>query len=321
MYYSNQPISVLFDLPKIPKKATVKVFNDDDSVFIPAANDHYVFVQSVVRDILAFIQRPYGDAMYITGPTGCGKTSSVCEIAAKLNYPVQQVTASGQLEANDLIGHFTLSSENVGDVPTMRFIDGVLTTAMRLGHILLINEIDLVDPSELSALNDVLDGRPLVISQNGGEIVKPHPAFRVIVTGNSNGQGDRSGMYQGVMVQNIAAMDRYRMIEVNYPEKETETEIIKKVASPLPETIISSMVDVANKIRNLFQGDDDQAGQINVTMSTRTLLRWAKLTLQFKGAPNALEFALSQALLLRTSPEEREAILRITKDVFGDQWA
>jgi cobaltochelatase CobS len=87
---------------------------------------------------------------------------------------------------------------------------GPLAVAMREGHLLLINEVDLADPAELAGLNDVLEGRPLVITQNGGEIIKPHPMFRVVVTGNSTGSGDASGLYQGVMMQNLAAMDRYR---------------------------------------------------------------------------------------------------------------
>ncbi|MBO0180522.1 AAA family ATPase, partial [Vibrio parahaemolyticus] len=91
-----------------------------------------------------------------------------------------------------------------------------LAIAMREGHVLLINEVDLVDPAELSGLNDILEGRPLVIAQNGGEIIKPHPMFRVIVTGNSTGSGDPSGLYQGVMMQNLAAMDRYRFSVVPY---------------------------------------------------------------------------------------------------------
>ena len=44
-------------------------------------------------------------------------------------------------------------------------------------------------------------------------------------------------------------------------------------------------------------GENGDDGQISITMSTRTLVRWAKLTLQFRGAPNAIEYALQQSLL------------------------
>ncbi|MCV5888449.1 CbbQ/NirQ/NorQ C-terminal domain-containing protein, partial [Escherichia coli] len=53
---------------------------------------------------------------------------------------------------------------------------------------------------------------------------------------------------------------------------------------------------------------------------TRTLVRWAKLTLAFKGAPNAVEYALVRSLTARAELEQREAIHRIAADVFGDHW-
>jgi hypothetical protein len=37
----------------------------------------------------------------------------------------------------------------------------------------------------------------LVIAENGGEVIRPHPRFRVFATGNSAGAGDSSGLYQG----------------------------------------------------------------------------------------------------------------------------
>src|SRR5690606_9901961 len=119
-----------------------------------------------------------------------GKTSGIAQVAARLNWPVQQITAHGRMEFTDLVGFHALVSKTPGEAPVMQFMYGPLATAMRNGHILLINEVDLMDPSELAGLNDILEGRPLVIAQNGGEIIQPHPLFRVVVTGNSVGSGD-----------------------------------------------------------------------------------------------------------------------------------
>jgi cobaltochelatase CobS len=80
------------------------------------------------------------------------------------------------------------------------------------------------------------------------------------------------------------------------------------------------MVKVANAIRRLFIGGADSGAELSITLSTRTLVRWAKLTLAFKGAPNAVEYALARALTARAEPEQREAIHRIAADVFGDHW-
>lgn len=305
---------------KVPAKVTCVGYEASDNPFIPSKDNNYVFRKEFIREVTAFLRSPFGDALYVTGPTGSGKTSGITEVAARLNWPTQQITANGRMEITDLVGHHALASAKPGEPPVMRFMYGPLPIAMKKGHILLINEVDLADPAELSALNDVLEGRPLVISQNGGEIIKPHPMFRVIVTGNSTGSGDSSGLYQGVMMQNLAAMDRYRFVKVGYADQNVELDILARVTPTLNEAIRQGMVRIANEIRNLFMGENGDDGQIAITMSTRTLVRWAKLSLQFRGAPNTLAYSLEQALLTRASAEEREAIIRIAKDVFGDLW-
>jgi cobaltochelatase CobS len=314
------PIGKTFGLLDIPEKVTAIGYADGTNPFIPATDQNYIFRKAFLREALAFLKEPGGDALFITGPTGSGKTSGVTEIAARLNWPVQQVTAHGRMELTDLIGHHALVAGAPGEPPVMKFMYGPLAIAMREGHILLINELDLADPAEIAGLNDVLEGQPLVIAQNGGEIIKPHPMFRVIATGNSAGTGDQSGLYQGVLMQNLAFMDRFRFTEVSYADEEAERQILERVTPRLPESIRKGMVRIAGEVRKLFLGGEDGEGELSITMSTRTLVRWAKLSLAFRGAPNALEYALEQALLIRAAKEEKEAIIRIAKDVFGDSW-
>ncbi|GAO73463.1 CbbQ/NirQ/NorQ C-terminal domain-containing protein [Comamonas sp. E6] len=80
------------------------------------------------------------------------------------------------------------------------------------------------------------------------------------------------------------------------------------------------MVRLADDVRKLFMGSDGQGGQLAITFSTRTLVRWAKLSTKFKGAPNPLGYALDLALLNRATPEDATAITRLAKDIFGEQW-
>lgn len=312
----------LFGIQDAPETMTVKVLSDASNPFIPKTDSMYVFRKEFLRDVYAFLMSPGNDALYITGPTGSGKTSGIAQVASRLHWPVQQITAHGRMEFTDLVGFHALVSKTPGETPVMQFMYGPLATAMRNGHILLINEVDLMDPSELAGLNDILEGRPLVIAQNGGEIIQPHPLFRVVVTGNSVGSGDSTGLYQGVQMQNIAAMDRYRFVEVGYTDPEVEMKILSLACPRLNDQLTASMVKVANKIRYLFMGDGNDAHDqtINITMSTRTLVRWAKLAINFHPAPNALAIGLDQALLVRANAEEKAAINRIAKDVFGDLW-
>lgn len=203
----------------------------------------------------------------------------------------------------------------------MTFVDGPLTKAMKEGHVLLINEVDLMDPSELSGLNDVLEGRPLVIAENGGEVVRPHPMFRVAVTGNSAGGGDETGAYLGVRQQNIAAMDRYRVVRVDYLPPAVEEPLLKAKVPELNDVLVPKMVEMANTLRTLFTGDEETGagGELSFPMSTRVLIRWARQTLAYESCSNRLQYALEESLMARAAPEERIAIERVATNIFGKE--
>jgi cobaltochelatase CobS len=289
-------------------------FADEDHPQIPVRRP-YVFRNAILRDILAFLHEAGGDGMFLTGPTGSGKTSLIAQIAARLCWPVQSVTCHGRMELDALVGQFVLVRGET------RFVHGPLAVAARDGHILILNESDLMDPAELAGLNDIVEGQPLAIPENGGEVIRPHPKFRVFATGNSVGAGDGSGLYQGVLRQNLAFMDRFRVVRVDYPEPDIEQRVVRQSEPNLPAPIVDKMIQVAGEIRRLFVGDTEGgAPELTVTMSTRTLVRWAHLSLAFKGAPKVFEYALTQALTARAEPEQREAIHRIAADIFGDYW-
>ena len=299
----------------VPARSGLEVigFADDTHPSIPVRKP-YVFRSELLRDVLAYLHDAGGDGMRLSGPTGCGKTSLITQIANRLNWPVQSVTCHGRMELNALVGQFVLVKGET------RFVHGPLAVAARDGHILILNESDLMDPAELAGLNDVIEGQPLVIAESGGEIIRPHPMFRLFATGNSAGAGDGSGLYQGVLRQNLAFMDRFRVVHVDYPEPEIEKQVILAAVPKLPETIVEKMIRVAEEVRRLFVGSSTGEPELTVTMSTRTLVRWASLSLTFKGAPKVFEYALSQALTARAEPEQREAIHRIAADIFGDYW-
>jgi cobaltochelatase CobS len=296
-----------------PASMKVEGFEPTKNPYVPL-HKSYVFRKDQLRDVLAFLSSPSGDGLYLTGPCGSGKTSLLEQVAARLQWGVHTVTGHGRLELNDLLGQYMLV-----DGGAMQWIDGPLTLAVRLGHVLLINEIDAIDPAELIGLNEIVEGKPLTIPQTGA-IITPHPKFRLVATGNSAGCGDQSGLYQGVLRQNLAFLDRFRLMEVGYPEPEDEMKLLAELVPNMPESVRESMIKVANQIRKIFIGGQDGGGMLSVTLSTRGLMRWASLVATFKSAPNALAYSLDRALTFRAEPAEREAIHRIAKDVFGDDW-
>lgn len=286
------------------------------SMYTPAIDHSYVFHGSS-RDIIVWFLGTGPDPLYLFGPLGAGKTSLIKQIAARINYPVLEVTGHGRLEFSDLVGHLSVREGG------MVFEDGPLTLAMRHGALLLVNEIDLIQPEVAAGLNSILDGSPLCIPENGGELIVPHPMFRLAATANSNGGGDDTGLYQGVLRQNAAFLDRFILAEADYPDARVEKSLLMKRHPSLPEDIADRMVRFANEVRRLFTSDG--ANAIELTFSTRSILRWGELTLKFQPLAaqgiQPVSYALDRALAFRGSRETRAMLHEMVQRIFTRQVA
>jgi len=311
----NKAMSVrhVFSLD-VPQEVMTSGFADTQNPHVPLANADYVFRRETLRDILSFLDDPDGDGLYFSGHYGAGKTTLPYQVAARLKWPVQSFSAHSRMEFDDLVGTWKIVNG------TMEFLYGPLSKAMKYGHLFILNEIDRADPGQLAALHDIIEGHPLVVATNGGEVIHATESFRFIANGNSCGSGDNTGLYAGVNQLDIAFMDRFRVVNVPYPTEDVERAILQKKVPELPETIRTNMIKVANQIRTLFIGGAETATPLTITMSTRTLCRWAKLTLTFRNAPNSIAYALNQSLLAKAEPEQKIAIEQIAKDIFGSTW-
>ena len=288
--------------------------------YTPAIDSTYVFHESA-RDVVVWLLMDNPEPLYLYGPTGSGKSSLVRQLAARLNYPVFECNGHERMEVQDLIGHLSVINGS------MQFEDGPLTMAMRLGGMFMLDELDLCSPATLAGLNTILDGAPLCILENGGELVKPAPGFRFVATANTSGAGDDTGRYQGTLRQNLAFLDRFMVCEAAYPSQDVETSLLTTKFPSLPRDLCAKMVSYAGDIRRLFVGDvqpgDDQAfhNGCEVTLSTRTLLRWADLTVRFQPLAqqgiSPLMYALDRALGFRASRETRAMLHELAQRIFG----
>lgn len=246
--------------------------NTPFSFYIPEKDPAYCFRRELLRDLLAWHRLKNGTGLYLTGETGTGKTSFIEQFCARIGMPLFTAIGHQAMEIQDLIGGL-----GVKDGGTF-FQEGPLTTALRHGFWFLLNEVDLLNPGTATSLNEILDGRGLTISQNG-TFIKIHPYFRFIVTGNTLGNG-MSQHYIGTQRMNLAFLDRFIKVDVQYPSEDEEAEVLKKVLPDMAEDLIRKMLKMANKMRLAFQGKDKEGDTSNVTMSTRSLITWGKFSLE-----------------------------------------
>ena len=283
----------------------------DATEYVPELIEDYEFRQDLLRDVLAWWElAPRGEGLFLTGPTGSGKSSLVLQVAAKVNWSVQRVTGHARLEFSDLVGRPVIQTDG-----SMTFQYGPLAHAMKEGHLFLLDELDMLDPGTSAGLNGIVQGEPLTIPENGGEVIHPHPDFRIAASGNTAGGGD-DGFYVGTSRQNEAFLDRFWVIQVDYPEAETEKRILSSTVN-FEEERIEKFVEVANEIRRLYEKEE-----LELTLSTRVLVRWANMSGFFYAVSahnrSPVHYALDRALLFRAEPESREAIHEIVQRHFGE---
>lgn len=292
----------------------------EHQLHVPDLNSRYHFRADLLRPFMNWLFAPCGDSCLLVGPTGSGKSSLVEQTAARINWPCLTVSAHSRMEMPELTGYNMPVTDPVsGDLNT-KFVDGPLTKAMRFGYLFVLDEYDTLDPAVSVGLHAVLEGRPLVIAENGGEVIRPHPNFRFVACGNTAGQGDESALYAQTMQQNLATMDRFRVFTVGYLEAAAEMPLLTANFKDIPEGLAENMVKIANSIRSRHLGNG--ADYLSVTMSTRTLLRWGRIASGYLavGAKAPLQEALNEALLNRTDSVQRLAIEKIAGSVLGSNW-
>lgn len=287
-------------VPKVSKKNT----------YIPSIDNSYVFDRDKLQAVLYYLNKSYGDALFLQGPAGVGKTTLINQVAARLNWPVEEVTLCNRSVITDLVGTPVVYENN------MQYVYGPLTLAMLYGHILILNEIDTVSAGDLTFLNDVIEGRVLKAPDNPNLFVRPHPLFRVVFTANTKGNGDDNGFYTGTKIFNQAFIDRMRFVTFDYNSKETESKILLMHTKLLTDKTISLLMDFVREVRFNTVGSNTSNEQLTSPLTTRTLVKIARYISDYPKV--SVQEAILKFYALRFSVFECEYIMRLCSDVFGN---
>jgi hypothetical protein len=236
------------------KTDTISLIPRVDSNYVPFGN---------YKDIEQIIKSKQFYPVYISGPTGNGKSTVIEQICAKHSRPMIRVNLNMLSDEDQLIGTKTLVDGNV------KIVEGPVLIAMRLGIPLLLDEIDASSSNSIMCLQSILEGKPYYFKLKN-ELITPAPGFNIFATANTKGKGSEDGRYIGTNVLNEAFLERFAVtFAQEYPSPAVEKKIVINLMKSLnceDESFADSLVKWSDGIRRTFED-----GGIDEVISTRRL--------------------------------------------------
>ena len=286
MKYSNETYSIR-DLFRVdcPETCITRIITDLSSMdrdYVPAVHDYKY--SDRLKDVLNYLADPHGEALYISGATGNGKTSLIVETAARLNWPCISINATKDMTLEDLIG--TYRNGRDGEV----FTEGPLLKAALRGYIFVLNGAEQLADDVVAVLKDIVEQQKILIC-NGQDIVHVNKIFRLVFTGSAcevePGQSCENGL-----------LDICRICKVPTPAEKDFKAII---GLKFPDLIPAELQIISESLA-AFQN----IGAFKHLINIRLALKWAGLYRQSRSSDNPFHKALDRALLFRMAEPDRE---------------
>lgn len=202
----------------------------------------------------------------LKGPTGTGKSRFIEYMAHKLNKKLLTISCHEETSSTDLIGRFIIKgAETI-------WLDGPLTTAVKEGCIIYLDEIAEARPDVIVAIHSLTDHRRELFIDKLAQTFTAHEDFMLVASFNP-------GYQRGFKELKPSTRQRFVAMSFNYPEAKVETEILMN-ESNVQEDIAKKLVAIGGKIRNLTELG------LTETVSTRLLIDAGKLI--HSGLPKRL---------------------------------
>ncbi|XP_039733143.1 von Willebrand factor A domain-containing protein 8 isoform X4 [Pteropus medius] len=226
---------------------------------------HMVTMEDMLKDFLL------GEHLLLVGNQGVGKNKIVDRFLHLLNRPREYI----QLHRDTTVQTLTLQP-SVKD-GLIVYEDSPLVKAVKLGHVLVIDEADKAPTNVTCILKTLVengemilaDGRRILANSahvDGREnVIVIHPDFRMIVLANRPGFPFLGNDFFGTLG------DIFSCHAVDNPKPHSELKMLKQYGPNVPEPILQKLVAAFGELRSLA----DQ-GIINYPYSTREVVNIVK---------------------------------------------
>lgn len=247
----------------MPNELAIEEFNiTDEPYYLPVGNEVELFEAAYKAKLPVMLK----------GPTGCGKTRFVENMAYRLKRPLVTVACHEDLSSTDLVGRFLLEGDSTV------WHDGPLTTAVKAGAICYLDEVVEARKDTVVIIHPLTDDRRRLPIEKRGTIIEAPPEFMLVVSYNPGYQSILKDLKQ-------STRQRFVAMEFDYPNEDAEIEIVSREGG-ITEDVAKDLVRIGQKVRNL-RGHGLEEG-----VSTRLLIYAAQMISGGITAAEAAEVAL-----------------------------
>ncbi|MAS98939.1 MAG: hypothetical protein CMF29_08490 [Kiritimatiellaceae bacterium] len=285
---------------------------DAPNPFVPKLDIHHQFDVEALSATLFGLES--NQNIWISGQTGTGKSTHAMQIAARTGQMLRRVNFDSDMARYDLIGKVDIQEGENGSVTF--FNEGIVPRTMQTPSILLLDEADAIRGDINYALQSVLEGKPLLLTEDAGRIVVPNEFFRIIATANTQGSGDSTGMYSaGVKVQSRASINRYSVfLDIDYLPPRKELALVKKHVPALSKQGEANLYEFVSQYRKAYK-----ANTISTPISPRNSITMAKIITFYEsiGTPvaKATEMAMRMNVIMSADESDKDTIIGIADKV------
>jgi midasin len=230
----------------------------------PEEQPHYIITPFVERNMLNLVRATATRKfpVLIQGPTSAGKTSMIEYLAKRTGHKFVRINNHEHTDLQEYLGSYV--SDNDGK---LHFLEGILVDALRKGHWIVLDELNLAPTDVLEALNRLLDDNRELLIPETQEIVRPHKDFMLFATQNP------PGLYGGR--KHLSRAFRNRFLELHFDDiPESELGTILKERCQIAPSYGDKIVKVYKELSLLRQSTRLFESK-NSFATLRDLFRWA----------------------------------------------